>query len=202
MIESLIATLALSLKPIALIKTVEVEPPSLFVSQSFFIQKPNSVILPNTWKLSQSSDRGEVQVVIQKGAQSVKWFDTYPMYRSSNVRFVGRAEIVFGDGVRGYFYNDAFAVRGIGGVVIDGGRLAIIPDNSSNVCSWENTNYSRDSEGLATLRAYADARKKYTASNQEGLYLRQQLDELAPIVEEWVLQLLYKCRDYNRGRRY
>ncbi len=114
------------------------------------VQKVAQSEPPKSTNISRRSN--DSRVAIQSGAKSVNWMDANAISSNTVTRFVGRAEVVFSDGNKRTFYNNAFAVWGLGGIVIDDERLVIIPDNS-NICVLQNPEALRY---LSSYRAYTN----------------------------------------------
>jgi hypothetical protein len=131
------------------------------------VQKVAQSEPPKSTNISRQTNNSGV--TIQSVAKSVNWMDANAISSNTVTRFVGRAEVVFSDGNKRTFYNNAFAVWGLGGIVIDNERLVIIPDNS-NVCVLQNPEALRY---LTSYRAYTN------------------------IVSELVPQLVNSCRKGN-----
>ena len=162
-------------------------------AEELFGQQGNSVlqnkVLDNLRKLqaSHSFDGNKPhngnRFTMQGGARSVNWMNANVISTNTKVRFVGLAKIVFADGYKGSFYDNAFAIWGNGGIVIDGSRLTIIPDNS-NVCILQNNDAVED------LKTFAELWQRNDQNN---------LKRLRPKVEQLVPELLRSCRNSRLG---
>jgi hypothetical protein len=148
---------------------------SLNLNESVTFNPPSSALSSQP----RNTSRNDYRFTMQGGARSSNWMNANVVSANSQVRFVGRAEIIFADGYKGSFYDSAFAIWGSGGIVIDDSRLAIIPDNSS-VCILQNN------EAIEYLKTFAKLRQRNDQNN---------LERLRPKVEQLVPELLRSCRN-------
>jgi len=197
--------------PPAFVRTVVEGTPNLVTSNQL-VNIPNSVVITNSkvGLLAQKYRENPLQLDVETPAQPVNWGKTHYLLRDSDVSLAESVETII-EGRREVFNNSAFFIFGEGGIVVRGGSLTVIPDNS-NTCS----NYSIYDSRIVDLVKFRNKLRTYNYNlrrlqraihNGDG-----NLYDLVIRVDSLVERLLSECRGqgqwdnnnnyFDRGRYY